>query len=128
MTALLVTAIIVIGLAGYFTIGVLARRYTMPRALERAHKHYQAKWGDMEIFAEKDIRRQAVDSVQIDGISGLTLWLWPVLVPYYAFSGHGRPIDSYAPWAAEERAAKAEKRIAELERELGIASDGGGDV
>lgn len=123
MKPAIIIAVIMAGVAGYLTVGALARRYTMPRALGRAQKYYQDRWGDLTIFTEKDIRRHAVDSVKINGIGGLTLWLWPVLVPYYALSGRSRTVESYAPWAAEERADRAEKRIAELERELGIDQD-----
>lgn len=122
MTALIITASVIAGLVGYLAIGVQARRYTLPRALDRAYRHYEDLYAGLTYLSQDKAahRRSAIRSVEIDGVSGLTLWLWPVLVPYYALSRRGKSLEAYAPWAAEERAISAEKRIAELERELGI--------
>lgn len=118
MTIVFVLFVIMAGFAGYLAIGFLARRYTMPRAIARAYQHNR----DDLHYPEKSSRSFAISDVRIDGIANFTLWLWPVMVPYYALSGR-RTIESYAPWAAEERARKAERQIAELEQELSIGKD-----
>ena len=125
MTALIITAIVIASLAAYVTVGFQARRYTLPRALDRAYTHYEDLYAGLTYVGQDkaEVRRSALHSVEIDGVSGLTLWLWPVVVPYYALSRRGKSLEAYAPWAAEDRAVKAEKRIADLERELGIGDD-----
>jgi len=97
---------VLVYLAAYFSIGWYLARRDLPRAWAAARKEYTKE-------------KYVLARVKEDTTA--TLFFWPVVLPVRAFGGAvEKTAVEHDPREKDRRIREQEKRIAELERELGI--------